>query len=58
MLAGDVQHAANANVIFKKRKDFTSTSINQKSLNKDLITCSTQGVVYMLECNCWTPVYW
>lgn len=36
----------------KKQKEFTSFSTKKSYTIRNLITCGTVGVVYMLECNC------
>lgn len=36
----------------KKRKNFIATATQVSYEIKELITCTTQGVVYMLECSC------
>lgn len=36
----------------KKRKDFIASATNRKYEIKQLITCNTEGVVYMMECGC------
>lgn len=36
----------------KKRKIFTAQAMDKQYPIKDLITCATVGVVYMLECDC------
>lgn len=37
----------------KKRKEFFATATNKVYQIKELITCSTSGVVNILECECW-----
>lgn len=36
----------------KKRKEFIASATNKKYQIKNLITCDTVGVVYMLQCDC------
>lgn len=36
----------------KKRKEFRAQATNRQYIIQDLITCSTVGIVYMLECEC------
>lgn len=36
----------------KMRKEFTASATNRKYQIKNLITCDTEGVVYMLQCDC------
>lgn len=38
--------------IVKKRKDFLATATGRTHKIKEFITCSSEGVVYVLECPC------
>ena len=43
------KHARNN---IKKRKTFSSTVTSNEYTIKELVTCDTEGVIYMLQCDC------
>ena len=49
---GRCQSCKQCKFNIKKRKEFTSFSTKKSYTIKNLITCNTEGVIYMLECDC------